>query len=99
MNHHTHCPYDFRPTALMDAALCSPSLPSFVSVSQHPLFRRQWSSAYAALHDGRLQRAKLQRHLVRQVSVEGQPLLIGDSSPVLRPEAKTLKDRGFHHQG
>ena len=84
---------------LMDAALCSPSLPSFVSVSQHPLFRRRWSSAYAALHDGRLHRAKLQRHLVRQISVEEQPLLIGDSSSVLRPEAKTLKDRGFHHQG
>ncbi len=84
---------------LMDAALCSPSIPSFVSLSQHPLFRRQWSSAYGALHDGRIHRAKLQRHLVHQISVDEQPLLVGDSSHVLRPEAKTLKDRGFHHQG
>lgn len=84
---------------LMDAALCSPSTPSFVSLSQHPVFRRQWSSVYAALHDGRLHRAKLHRHLVRHIPVNGQPLLVGDSSHLLRPEAKTLKDRGFHHHG
>ena len=84
---------------LMDSALCRPCLPSLVSLSQHPLFRRRWSSVYAALHDGRLHRAKLQRHLVRQVSVDEQPLFIGDSSALLRPAAKTLKDRGFHHQG
>ena len=29
---------------LMDAALMSPSLRSFVCLSQHPIFRRQWSS-------------------------------------------------------
>ena len=84
---------------LMDSALCSPSIPSFVSLSQHPLFRRQWPSAYAALHDGRIHRAKLQRYLVRQISVDEQPLLVGDSSHIIRPDAKTLKDRGFHHQG
>ena len=84
---------------LMDAALCSPCLPSLVSLSQHPLFRRQWSSVYGALHEGRLHRAKLHRHLARQVSVVQQPLFIGDSSALLRPEAKTLQDRGFHHQG
>ena len=84
---------------LMDAALCSPSVPSFVSLSQHPLFRRQWSSLYGALHDGRLYRAKLHRYLVNQVSIDEQPLLVGDSSHLSRPEAKTLQDRGFHHQG
>ncbi|MEH1972425.1 MAG: hypothetical protein V7L02_04210, partial [Nostoc sp.] len=35
---------------LMDAVLTSPSIPSFVSLSQSPVFRRQWSSVYAALH-------------------------------------------------
>ncbi len=84
---------------LMDAVLLSPSLPSFVSLSQSPIFRRHWSSAYAALHDGRIHRAKLHQHLVRNIPVEEQPLLVGDSSQWLRPEAKTLKDRGFHHQG
>lgn len=84
---------------LMDAALMSPSLRSFVCLSQHPIFRRQWSSTYSALYDGRIHRAKLHRYLVQQISVQAQPLLVGDSSHWLRPEAKTLKDRGFHHQG
>lgn len=84
---------------LMDAVLLSPSLPSFVRLSQSPVFRRQWSSAYAALHDGRLYQGKLTRHLVSHISVDEQPLLVGDSSHWLRPEAKTLQDRGFQHQG
>lgn len=84
---------------LMDAVLTSPSIPSFVSLSQSPVFRRQWSSAYAALQDGRLHRAKLMRHLVREIRVDAQPLLVGDSSLWQRPAAKTLSDRGFHHNG
>jgi len=82
---------------LMDAALASPSIPSFVSLSQHPLFRRQWSSVYAALQDGRLHRAKLMQSLVRELPSDKQPLLAGDSSLWSRPAAKTLADRGFHH--
>ena len=84
---------------LMDAVLMSPSLPSFVYLSQHPMFRRQWSSTYSALHKGRIHRGKLHRYLVHQISDSAQPLLVGDSSHWIRPEAKTLKDRGFHHQG
>lgn len=84
---------------LMDAVLISPSIPSFVSLSQSPVFRRQWSSTYAALQEGRVHRAKLMRHLVTEIPVEEQPLLVGDSSLWLRPEAKTLQDRGFHHNG
>ena len=49
---------------LMDAVLMSPSLRSFVCLSQHPIFRRQWSSTYSALHDGRIHRAKLHRYLL-----------------------------------
>jgi hypothetical protein len=33
---------------LMDAVLVSPSIPSFVSLSLSPVFRRQWPSLYAA---------------------------------------------------
>ena len=84
---------------LMDAALLSPSLPSFVSLSQSPIFRRQWSRTYAALHDGRMYQAKLNRHLVSNIPVDEQPLFVGDSSHWLRPEAKTLQDRGVQHQG
>ncbi|WP_375492427.1 hypothetical protein [uncultured Nostoc sp.] len=38
---------------LMDAVLTSPSIQSFVSLSQNPVFRRSWPSIYAALHDSR----------------------------------------------
>lgn len=43
---------------LMDAVLLSPSIPSLVSLSQSPVFRRKWPSIYAALHDIRPPRAK-----------------------------------------
>jgi hypothetical protein len=79
---------------LMDAVLCSASIPSFVILSQSPLFRRQWSSTYAALRDGRLHRAKVMGHLVEEIPTDEQPLLIGDSSVWKRPAAKTLADRG-----
>jgi len=39
---------------LMDAVLVSACLTSFVSLSQSPVFRRQWSSTYAALQDSHL---------------------------------------------
>ncbi|MCG9890716.1 MAG: transposase [Thermosynechococcaceae cyanobacterium MS004] len=84
---------------LMDAVLCNPSLPSFVSLSQSPVFRRQWPSTYAALTDGRIHRAKVLGQVVQAISTEDQPLLAGDSSVWLRPQAKTLKDRGFQCQG
>ena len=82
---------------LMDAVLTSPSIPSFVSLSQSPIFRRKWSSIYAALHKSKINQSKLKKYLVNQITVESQPILGGDSSLWLRPEAKTLKDRGFHH--
>jgi hypothetical protein len=80
---------------LMDAVLVSGSIVSFVSLSQSPVFRRGWSSAYAALHDGRVPRRKLMKQLVREVPTHEQPLLVGDSSSWLRPGAETLKDRSF----
>ena len=84
---------------LMDAVLTSPSITSFVSLSQNPVFRRKWASIYGALHQSKMKRSQLRKQLVRQIEVESQPILGGDSSLWLRPEAKTLKDRGFHHNG
>ena len=59
---------------LMDAALTSPSIPSFVSLSQSPVFRRKWSSIYAALHKSKINQSKLRKHLVNQIEVESQPI-------------------------
>lgn len=78
---------------LMDAVLVSASIVSFVSLSQSPVFRRQWSSTYAALQDSQLPRTKLLQVLVKEIPTQVQPLLVGDVSWWHRPAAKTLKDR------
>src|SRR5579883_1248598 len=78
---------------LMDAVLVSACIVSFVSLSQSPVFRRQWSSTYAALKDSHLPRAKVLKLLVRQVDSHQPPLLVGDTSRWHRPAAKRLKDR------
>jgi len=79
----------------MDAVLVSGCIVSFVSLSQSPVFRRQWSSTYAALQDSQLPRAKVLKLLVQQIPTQKQPVLVGDMSRWHRPAAKTLKDRTF----
>ncbi len=81
---------------LMDAVLTSPSIQSFVSLSQSPVFRRRWPSIYAALHDSRPQKRKLLNLLIEEVKTEAQPFLAGDHTFWPRPDAKTLKERTFH---
>ncbi|MFM7448487.1 MAG: hypothetical protein ACKO24_07810, partial [Leptolyngbyaceae cyanobacterium] len=44
------------------------------------MFRRQWSSVYAALQDHRLPRAKVLKLLVQQIPTQEQPLLAGNAS-------------------
>lgn len=78
---------------LMDAVLVSACIVSFVSLSQSPVFRRQWSSTYEALRDSRLPRSKVLKLLVRQIPTREQPLLAGDTSRWNRPAARRLKDR------
>jgi len=78
---------------LMDAVLVSACIVSFVSLSQSPVFRRQWSSTYAALQDSQLPRAKIRQLLVSQVAQHRQPLLVGDASRWQRPAAHRLRDR------
>jgi len=84
---------------LMDAILVSACIPSFVSLSQSPVFRRQWPSTYEALQDSRLPRAKVLKLMVSQIPTHQQPLLAGDSSRWNRPAAKTLKDRTYSKEG
>lgn len=80
---------------LMDAVLVSGSIASFVSLSQSPVFRRQWSSVYAALQDNQPAKAKVRQWMVSQINTDEQPLLAGDVSRWERPAAPTLKERGF----
>lgn len=80
---------------LMDAVLVSACILSFVSLSQSPVFRRQWPSTYAALQDGRVPQAPVFKLLVQEVSTVEQPIFAGDLSDWNRPAAKHLKDRTF----
>ena len=84
---------------LMDAVLVSGCILSFVSLSQSPVFRRQWSSTYAALQDSQLPRAKILKRLVKEIASQQQPILVGDLSRWHRPAAPTLKDRTFSAGG
>jgi hypothetical protein len=83
---------------LIDAVLTTPGVKSFVELSLSPVFRRKWSSVYAALRDSRLPRRKLMRLYIEQMPSEGRPLLAGDHTAWSRPEARTLKDRTIEHQ-
>src|SRR5579883_1492666 len=78
---------------LMDAVLVSACITSFVSLSQSPVFRGQWSSLYEALQDSQLPRAKVVKRLISQIPTAGQPLLAGEATRWHRPAAKTLNDR------
>ncbi len=84
---------------LMDAVLVSACIPSFVSLSQSPVFRRRWPSTYAALHDSRLVQAQLLGQIAKQVETSEQPILAGDRTLWPRRDAKTLRERIFEHDG
>jgi hypothetical protein len=83
---------------LADALLTDPTAHSLVELSQAAAFRRRWSSVYAALHDGRIDRAALRRTFVAHLPpmAGGQRLLLGlDTSPIRRPDATTSADRTY----
>lgn len=82
---------------LMDAVLTSSSASSFVRLSLSPVFRRQWSSVYAAVQESRPSRTKLMKQYVAQIPPGEQPLLAGDHTAWSRPDAVTLQDRTFEH--
>ena len=81
-----------------DALLTEPAARTYVELSLSPRFTRGWSSLYAALKDGRIDRATLQR-IVAQFAPPPSPharLLLGlDATGVARPESPTAKDRTY----
>jgi hypothetical protein len=84
---------------LMDAVLLTPKAASFVQLSLSPVFRRQWSSVYAALHDGRPNRGALMQLYMQQIPQTGRVVLAGDHTAWPRVYAKTLKERTYEHHG
>ena len=63
---------------LMDAILLTQNAYSLADLSLSPVFRRKWSSIYEALQDSRSQRQKLMQLYIKQIQVQGRPLLAGD---------------------
>jgi hypothetical protein len=83
---------------LIDALLTHPGARSFVELSEAPSCRRRWCSGYAALQDGRVERAALRRAFVAALPAPptGARLVLGlDSSPIHRPAAHTFADRAL----
>lgn len=83
---------------LSDAVMGTPAANSFVELSCSKHFRRQWSSVYEALQDGRPDRTGLMQLYCRKVKVESRPTLVGDHTAWPRPSAYTLRDRTVEHQ-
>ncbi len=57
------------------AILLTRNVYSLADLSLSPVFRRKWSSIYEALQDSRPQRQKLMQLYIKQIPVEGRPLL------------------------
>lgn len=79
---------------LMDAVLVSGCIVSFVSLSQSPVFRREWSSPYGALRDSQLPRAQVLKLLVKEIASQQQPILVGDLSRWNQDPKRSHLERG-----
>lgn len=82
---------------LMDAVLVTRSVYSFVELSVSPVFRRQWSSIYEAIEDGKPPRDELMQLYIQQLPQTEQLVLAGDHTAWSRLEAVTLKERTYEH--
>jgi hypothetical protein len=78
---------------LLDALISEGSVSSFAMLSQSSRFQREWSSLYAAVEDGELDRQWLRTYLARQVPQQGVCVFPIDGSPWPRPRSRVLDDR------
>ena len=80
---------------LVDALLMSGPVRSFPELSLSPVFRRRWSSAYAAIEEGRQDLDWLRRYLCAQAPTHGVQVFALDTTAWPRPSAPTLADRQY----
>jgi hypothetical protein len=86
---------------LNDALLTDTAAQSFVELTLSPFFGREWSSAYAACKDGRVDRTALRGVRVQYAPKPppGKRLVVaGDASSIARPASGTARDRTYVHQ-
>ena len=84
---------------LMDAVMTTRQASSLAEFSLSPMFRRQYPSTYEAIEDCRPQRNQLMKLCIKQIPVQEYIVFGIDHTPWPRPDAKTLKDRTYEHQG
>ena len=76
---------------LADAIMTTPHVSCLGDLALNPLFRREWSSVYEALQDGRPDRDQLMQLYIQQMSQVERPVLAIDhtawliSCPVVQP--------------
>jgi hypothetical protein len=80
---------------LVDALLLSPPIRSFPELSLSPVFRRKWTSAYAAIEEGSQDVAWLEKYFVQQVPVTGVQIYPLDGTAWAHPGAKAMSDRQY----
>ena len=83
---------------LLVALISEGHVSSFAMSSQSSRFQRKWSSLFAAIEDGEIDREWLRNHLVQQVPQKGMCIFPLDGSPWPRPGSRVLDDRQYVYQ-
>jgi hypothetical protein len=82
---------------LMDALLANIGVQSYVELTLSPLFRRGWSSGYAAVEDGRQNTEQLREVFCQQVPATGVQVFPLDTTVWPHPSARTLAGLVYEH--
>jgi hypothetical protein len=82
---------------LLDALLLSRAVRSFPELTLHPVFHRQWHSAYMAIEDGDQDRDWLEETFRQLVPITDPCIFALDGTDWPHPQARTLADRQHVH--
>ena len=77
---------------LLDALLLGQPIRSFPELSLLPVFRRKWSSIYAAIKEGQQDWEWLAGYFIQHIPAKGPLLFSLDGTAWPHPAAKTLAD-------
>jgi len=69
----------------------------YIELSLSPVFRREWSSAYAAIEEEQQDLEWMEGYLIQQVPRRGLQVFALDGTAWAHPAAKTLADRQYVH--
>ena len=75
---------------LVDAMLVSDHPRCFAEISQTPVFRRRWPSAYGAIEAGQQDQQQLSRCWLNRIPRQGVQVFVLDTTVWIHPSARTL---------